>query len=613
MSQFTAMALLQFREYLNASSLVTWLEELAAQSIRQGDIPRHLAFVMDGNRRFAEKYNIPIAEGHLMGADVLEKTLECCFMCNIQVVTIYSFSIENFQRPKSQVDALMEIFKHYLLSISKRGGLLERYGAKMRVLGRLELLEPDLMSTIRRTTDLTRDYGDKTLNVCLSYTSRDEIAGAIRQTVAECKIPEQADSYDDKIGSDLVRDTSSRWPCHISSESSLHGVQDEKQTIVGKTMAISPGDITAETITNRMLTAGDPPVDLLIRTSGASRLSDYLLWQCHQETQIMFRNVMWPDFGLWQFYSTIREWQKQKQKSMVKSKKKTPFRSCFQTVLDRIPEAVSSHCRRTPESIRRDIKGLRRVPEHLSVILSLGQEEDAVERLMNQIAEMVAWSACAEISTLSVYEKHGILKSHIPLIYQVITSILASYYRSPDQPVVCVSTPHQGPYCHSPALSASEKSGPTGITVLLLSESDGREALVDLTKSLAAMSQGDKLPVNGISIELINEKLSAAILQSSQPKTPLDDTNSSSAFSNGSDIGPDRPSSSFFSVKPEPDFLIIDGPYVKLDGYPPWQIRLTEMFCTGRESNTGYYKAMKYRSFLRALYQYAGAEMKFGR
>jgi ditrans,polycis-polyprenyl diphosphate synthase len=100
----------------------------------------------------------------------------------------------------------------------------------------------------------------------------------------------------------------------------LHDGQDEKQTIVGKTMAISPGDITAETLTNRMLTAGDPPVDLLIRTSGASRLSDYLLWQCHQETQIMFRNVMWPDFGLWQFYSTIREWQKQKQKLMVKSK-----------------------------------------------------------------------------------------------------------------------------------------------------------------------------------------------------------------------------------------------------------------------------------------------------
>jgi ditrans,polycis-polyprenyl diphosphate synthase len=242
-------------------------------------------------------------------------------MCNIQVVTIYSFSIENFQRPKSQVDALMEIFKHYLLSISKRGGLLERYGAKMRVLGRLELLEPDLMSTIRRTTDLTRDYGDKTLNVCLSYTSRDEIAGSIRQTVADCKIPEQADSYDDKIGSDLVRDTSSRWPCHISSKSSLHDGQYEKPVNVGTSMAISPEDISAETLTNRMLTTGDPPVDLLIRTSGASRLSDYLLWQCHQETQIMFRNAMWPDFGLWQFYSAIREWQQQKQKSVIKSEK----------------------------------------------------------------------------------------------------------------------------------------------------------------------------------------------------------------------------------------------------------------------------------------------------
>jgi dehydrodolichyl diphosphate syntase complex subunit NUS1 len=209
----------------------------------------------------------------------------------------------------------------------------------------------------------------------------------------------------------------------------------------------------------------------------------------------------------------------------------------------------------------------------------------------------------------------GTIKSHIPLLYQVITSILASYYRSSEQPVVCISTPHQGPYCHSPALSASEKSDLAGITVLLLSEPDGRETLVDLTKSLAAMSRTDKLSVDDINIELINDKLCAAILQSSQPKTQLDDTHSSIAFSNNSDTNPEKPFSPLFSVKPEPDFLIIDGPYMKLDGYPPWQIRLTEMFCTRRESisSTGHYKVMKYRSFLSGLYQYAGAEMRFGR
>jgi dehydrodolichyl diphosphate syntase complex subunit NUS1 len=129
------------------------------------------------------------------------------------------------------------------------------------------------------------------------------------------------------------------------------------------------------------------------------------------------------------------------------------------------------------------------------------------------------------------------------------------------------------------------------------------------------MSHSDKLSVDDISIELINDRLSAAILQSSQPKTAFDDTNYSSALSNNSDANPEKPSSPLFSVKPEPDFLIIDGPYVKLDGYPPWQIRLTEMFCTRRESisSTGHYKAMKYRLFLRGLYQYSGAEMRFGR
>lgn len=112
--------------------------------------------------------------------------MEICYKCGVRVVTLYAFSIENFKRPKSEVDSLVELFKIYLCSMSERGGLLDQYGVAMRVLGRLELLNPDVQSTIQRTTDLTREYGDKILNVCISYTSRDEISTAIRQTVADC-------------------------------------------------------------------------------------------------------------------------------------------------------------------------------------------------------------------------------------------------------------------------------------------------------------------------------------------------------------------------------------------------------------------------------------------
>jgi ditrans,polycis-polyprenyl diphosphate synthase len=282
-------------------------------------------------------------------------------MCGVRVVTIYAFSIENFKRPKSQVDSIMEVSKLYLCSMSERGGLLDRYGVAMRVLGRLELLDPDVLSTIQRRTDLTRDYGDKILNVCFSYTSRDEIATAIRQTVADCKIPvelshecpalppevykseiikpqsantkiwkqesfcsgsvEAFRGEADKSRSDLVPDSSTKRSFHFFSPPSLCDDLDEKSVNVGQPMVILLQNITAETLTDRMLTADNPPLDLLIRTSGVRRLSDFLLWQCHQETHVVFLETLWPDFGLWQFFSVIREWQRGKQNLINENRK----------------------------------------------------------------------------------------------------------------------------------------------------------------------------------------------------------------------------------------------------------------------------------------------------
>ncbi|OBT61054.1 hypothetical protein VE03_09145 [Pseudogymnoascus sp. 23342-1-I1] len=360
----------------------------------------------------------------------------------------------------------MELFKNCLCDISKPGGLLDRYGVRMRVLGRLELLEPDLLLTIQRTTDLTRNYGDKIINVCIAYTSRDEIAGAIRQTVAGCKIPVEAD----KFRSDLVRDSSTRRSLHLSSDLSLCDGLDKNSTNIGQPMATSAKNITTETLTDHMLTAGDPPLDLLIRT----------------------------------------------------------------------------------------------------------------------------------------------LKSYIPMLYQVVTRKLSLYYGSSSaQPVVRIFAPHHGIYCLSPTQSGSEKSNFTAITLLLLSASDGRETLVDLTKSIAEMWQTEMLLLGDINIELIDAKLSEIISLPSQSVPTLNDTNHSS--SHLSDLN--RPSTPLWSVKPEPDFLLIDGPYVKLDGYPPWQIRLTEIYCTGKQSCsvTGHNNVVRYQTFLRGLYQYAGAEMRFGR
>lgn len=246
-------------------------------------------------------------------------------MCDIRVISIYMFSIENFKRPKGQLDALMEIIKIYLLYLSKRGGLLDRYGARMRVLGRLELLEEDMLLTIQRATDRTRNYGDKIINVYFSYTSRDEIAGAIRQTVAGCKIPVEADNVID----DLVRDSSTKRSHSINLDPNLYDGLEKKSLRVGHPMAIYPQNITTKTLTDHMLNAGDPPLDLLIRTSGAHRLSDFLLWQCHEKTRILFPETLWPDFGRWQLFCAIREWQRGEQKLMADSSKVCKHINCF--------------------------------------------------------------------------------------------------------------------------------------------------------------------------------------------------------------------------------------------------------------------------------------------
>lgn len=200
----------------------------------------------------------------------------------------------------------MELFDLILHSLSEHDGILHRHGVSLRVLGRLDLLEPDFVSTIQHRAELTRDYGDKILNVCLSYTSRDEITNAIRQTVTDCNIPPEARS-------NLVRDTSIKRPDDSCAPSSLSDGHDEKSANVGQPAVICPQHITSATLTDRMLTAGDPPLDLLIRTSGTRRLSDFLLWQCCEETQIIFPETLWPDFGVWQFCSAVREWRRGRQ------------------------------------------------------------------------------------------------------------------------------------------------------------------------------------------------------------------------------------------------------------------------------------------------------------
>lgn len=188
------------------------------------------------------------------------------------------------------------------------------------------------------------------------------------------------------------------------------------------------------------------------------------------------------------------------------------------------------------------------------------------------------------------------MKSCIPTLHQIITKKLSSYYGSPtQQPALQLFAPHHAVYKNPQSEPSADKSNPESLTLLLLSSTDGRETLVDLTKTLAEMSQNGKLSAQDITPELVDAEISEI---TTHPTQSTDDEEDEEVY-----------------VKSEPDLLLVFGPNLRLDGYPPWHIRLTEMYCTGDTSNglTGYGEAVEYQGFMKGLYHFAGSQMRFGR
>ncbi|RDW65011.1 putative undecaprenyl pyrophosphate synthetase [Coleophoma cylindrospora] len=325
------------RNFFLSSPPVEWavnqLRELLIGALRQGPIPQHVAFVMDGNRRFARTHKMETVEGHNLGFEALARILEVCYKSGVRTVTVYAFSIENFNRSKYEVDALMEMAKVKLQQLSQHGELLDRYGASVRVLGSRAMLKPDVLAAIDKAVEMTQNNGDAVLNICFPYTSRDEITTAIKKTVEDYSTPlhSQARPFSQtritqKIRSrNLATSPLASSPLRASSPapSSISDLDDSVSSSTtlhpdspptdsrshNNAIYQDPETITSETLDQHMFTAGDPPLDLLVRTSGVNRLSDFMLWQCHENTKMVFLDCLWPDFDLWQFLPVLVEWQ----------------------------------------------------------------------------------------------------------------------------------------------------------------------------------------------------------------------------------------------------------------------------------------------------------------
>ena len=223
------------------------------------NVPEHIAVIMDGNGRWAKKRFMPRGFGHKAGADALEQALEDADELGIKYLTVYAFSTENWKRSVEEVTGLMNLFRKFLESAIPKSN---KNNVRVRVLGERSKLPPDMIKAIEILEESTKNNTGLQFNVALNYGGRDEIARAMKKIAEE--------------------------------------VKDGK---------LSPEDITEEVISSHLDTWEIPDPDLLVRTSGEERISNFLPWQLAY-SEFYFTDTLWPDFNRNSFIEAIRHYTK---------------------------------------------------------------------------------------------------------------------------------------------------------------------------------------------------------------------------------------------------------------------------------------------------------------
>lgn len=231
--------------------------EKILQAIREEklNVPKHVAIILDGNGRWAKKRNMPRNYGHVQGSKTVEQIIEDGYNMGIEYITVYAFSTENWKRSKDEVDALMKLLGKYLIDCIERS---TKNNMKVRVIGDKTGLDKKLVDRINELEEATKKATGLKFTIAINYGGRDEIRRAVKKITEEVK------------------------------EGS-----------------ISPDEITEDLISARLDTAGLPDPDLLIRTSGEERLSNFLPWQLAY-TEFYFTDVLWPDFSKEDLLTAIR-------------------------------------------------------------------------------------------------------------------------------------------------------------------------------------------------------------------------------------------------------------------------------------------------------------------
>lgn len=233
-------------------------------NLEQGkNVPRHVAIILDGNGRWAQKRGMPRNYGHAQGAKNVEVVCRAAYNMGIQYLTVYAFSTENWKRPKEEVDALMKLLNQYMNNCQKTA---KKNNMKVRVIGDRSRFDQGMQKDIAALEEATKDCSGLNFTIALNYGGRDELTRAVK------KIAES------------VRD--------------------------GK---VKPEDISEEMISGCLDTAGLPDPDLMIRTSYELRISNYLLWQLAY-SELYFTEVPWPDFDEKELQKAVEAYQKRERR-----------------------------------------------------------------------------------------------------------------------------------------------------------------------------------------------------------------------------------------------------------------------------------------------------------
>ena len=226
---------------------------------RASALPRHVAVIMDGNGRWAKLRGLPRVEGHRTGIRSVRAVVECARELRIPFLTLYAFSSENWGRPRAEVAILMELLGQFL---AKELPDLRKHQIRLCAIGEIRLLPDAVRKTLEKTVSATAEHREMTLTLALSYAGRNEVVRAARRLAEEAA--------------------------------------------AGR---ISPEEISEELFASRLDTAGIPDPDLVIRTSGELRISNFLLWQSAY-AEYVFADALWPDFGKAEFLAALEEYSR---------------------------------------------------------------------------------------------------------------------------------------------------------------------------------------------------------------------------------------------------------------------------------------------------------------